>query len=103
MSEKLSTVDDFRRAIDLVKIKENVKLFSDDQLSQINQFQEQVRKNGLLMQQAIANISKQWEGIAEKLRKSFEIYGQSLGDIKYFRPPGVLPHSQYLPTGRQAT
>lgn len=84
MSEKISTVGEIRRAIKLIDDKENLKLFTDDQIAQIKKFQEQARENLLKMQQAFSNISKQWEGVGEKLKKTFELYGQSLADIKYF-------------------
>jgi len=84
MSEKLSTVGDIRRALNLIKDKQNLKLFTDEQIAQIRKFEEQARETVLLMQEAIANISKPFEGLAEILRKSFELYGQSLTDIKYF-------------------
>ena len=84
MSEKLSTVGDISKAIKLISNKDNLKLFSDDQIEQIKRFQKQAQENASRVQKAINNFSKQFEGIAEKLKKSFEIYGQSLTDIKFF-------------------
>lgn len=68
MSEKLSTVGDISKAIKLISNKDNLKLFSDDQIEQIKRFQKQAQENASRVQKAINNFSKQFEGIAEKLK-----------------------------------